>query len=1244
MADTVNLIEQKRKGIRDDLKKEESKLLGNSNNSSNGNGNGNDGDNSGKSSRKSKSKQKLKSKQITHLTLQMNAINTAYSQARQTLEQQTNITNVAINAHYILIATKLDPDTWGEALREPYEILVEAYEELKDENLRMVYAKEMIPVMQVVGGQDNTPSSHFIHLPYIQLFHVHAKSSANANSNESPIIGALIVEQHLLKISEGLRKRISDKDNNNYKKKLVKDAEETLQNHTQQTNDYIRKHYRRTSIKLHPDRNGESFRKQFEEFTDARDVLANEDLRRKYVREMLTVFQTFGKDYMERSHEAWNQKNRPDQAESNGRGRGNGHGNGHGSGKPLTLEGGLHQQMPKGPIIQHTEQEVTVSIHALRPPHEFYARVRSIRVTFKSSANENCIMDMDRADIVKNIKYDRRGAMYGNLILVGSTALNPGNWDVYWYATLDRVGTDPMSPTNATNESMRTKSSAVATFVVVDKAMKMKLEQFRRAEEACRIVKGEVQRTLDKLKSVDAFQRYGCHHKVLVSAGKKIRNLKWAMNATGNSSSIYDPLHSLLEHSRHALAQIQDRMETTTKRKEKKDYIKKFKTFIAGKLESEDPTYWMMECTEASLKEEGGDSNRLYQIFIEGKGKHVLMVDSDMFLEASYRDDLFSPKQVAELADRAEVARAHEAKEEEAAIAAEAKKILEGKRRKELELEVELQKKWSMIGNTVTIHGLKSEKGKLMNGSLGRVLDYCKDKDRFEVLSIETENKMLMKNDNFTIYFYGNASNNDPTSSQNSAPQDKHEQCHSSDEKGTSPKIVRNEEKANIERERPTNRLTRQNDSKVEKRLYVTSSYSKRLTGRKGNKKKDLIAKSGADIKIGREQTASGRVPIDLCGNATSVGKGVALIQQVVGIDNIYDDIGLPRPDPPDGKLETLPVAVDNLSIEESNGKHNLLGNEFRYNMVSEFDSQPLEIQDQDGYIFGINTSVIESVGVHKESKTDTPLSSLAERSHIPNAHSQQSIQSTEIVPNKNLDELLIFLRQQHACFKGDVEQFFKWLVQSEDIDSMDALKEAVSDDEYLQDTMQTGSGSVGLKGFKRKAFQRSVQNYCCQTIVPSIAPNQLDVPSNNGPASNIASDPFGIGSNAFLPSNLYDSDLTSLRTNNTDDNPPNELFCPLDNVLMTDDPVCAADGITYERKSIERWFHRNMGEIMLAEERLKLNPGLQHERELVNRGIRSPLYDIEMPNVCLTSNSNIRNMARAYKSRNDARRESPQY
>ena len=42
----------------------------------------------------------------------------------------------------------------------------------------------------------------------------------------------------------------------------------------------------------------------------------------------------------------------------------------------------------------------------------------------------------------------------------------------------------------------------------------------------------------------------------------------------------------------------------------------------------------------------------------------------------------------------------------------------------------------------------------------------------------------------------------------------------------------------------------------------------------------------------------------------------------------------------------------------------------------------------------------------------------------------------------------------------------------------MSALKEAVSDDEYLDDSMKVGCGSSGIKGFKRKAFQRAVMEF----------------------------------------------------------------------------------------------------------------------------------------------------------------------
>ena len=78
---------------------------------------------------------------------------------------------------------------------------------------------------------------------------------------------------------------------------------------------------------------------------------------------------------------------------------------------------------------------------------------------------------------------------------------------------------------------------------------------------------------------------------------------------------------------------------------------------------------------------------------------------------------------------------------------------------------------------------------------------------------------------------------------------------------------------------------------------------------------------------------------------------------------------------------------------------------------------------------------------------------------------------------NEN-DPLLVFLRSQESCIKGSVDEFYTWLIESEDIDSMMALKDAVSDTNYLNNTMKKGNGISGLKGFKREVFQSAVQEY----------------------------------------------------------------------------------------------------------------------------------------------------------------------
>ena len=46
--------------------------------------------------------------------------------------------------------------------------------------------------------------------------------------------------------------------------------------------------------------------------------------------------------------------------------------------------------------------------HVLRPVHEFYARIRSIRVEISDTDGERHVVEMTRSEIVKNIKFDRQ--------------------------------------------------------------------------------------------------------------------------------------------------------------------------------------------------------------------------------------------------------------------------------------------------------------------------------------------------------------------------------------------------------------------------------------------------------------------------------------------------------------------------------------------------------------------------------------------------------------------------------------------------------------------------------------------------------------------------------------------------------------------------------------------------------------------------------------------------------------------
>ena len=892
--------------------------------------------------------------------------------------------------------------------------------------------------------------------------------------------------------------------------------------------------------------------------------------------------------------------------------------------------------------------------------------------------------------------------------------------------------------------------------LLLDYEQQRKIQDFDLAEQACKVIRGELSNTLHKLRTnqqdssvaMSTSARFGHYHQVLVRARKKCANLHRLMTLTGKSSAAHDSLSSLLAESRLVFAELEKQADAAKKREVKKDDVKRFKAYIASVLESDDPVGWMTSIAEAQLYREGGDVNRLYQLFIEGKGQYTLLIDSEMYKEAALRDDIFSKKQCKDLAQRGEEVADAEAREEEEAAAEEERRKLEEEKFEKMTKEAELRAKWAFVGQNTTIHGLTSEKGKHMNGQFARVMYYSAEKDRFEVQLYTSEDKAYLKRDNLTVY-YGHVPlppkpkpqqqqpkvvkaarpttpppTTTPLPQTDPAASDDNWQCKkctfdnesadASCSMCTTPRPtkqpkqkaavveIKNEVKP-VLLSSETFETTKTNGSdsvKMKKTIYIRSSFSKKLTGKRGRKKKEFVTKSGVDdIQI--ETSAIGNhVPVHLMGSNETISKAISLIEEAIGEENVSDKVpAQPKPTPPKpsspafceaspavsvspptvkapavapapiappvGKNSIPPVPPKEQSLSGIfSGFNKTINGINNHASVSGSETQPGTSQ----YSFGdallprglmdMSLSVpatalpgevpseigINSQGMTRETITEASISSLNDRSN------DASKTYSNFTLNEN-DSLLVFLRSQHQCIKGSVDEFYIWLVKSEDIDSMLALKEAVSDDDYLNDTMKVGNGTSGLKGFKRKAFHRAVMEYSDDTKDTKSAEDVHHQVSQKATSTNGSSAMHEMNGNAFLPSNLFTSpskettsnifsafnDPTSIPsvTNNLSD-PPTELVCPIGLVLMTNDPVLASDGVTYERASIEDWFQKSMSKLRNARENLKWNPHSVPDQRIIRNGICSPVHGSMMRSLALSPNTSIRNMARAYKEKRE--------
>lgn len=178
------------------------------------------------------------------------------TQCQQNLASASNWTRAMVQAEYSKRAVVLDPES------QQYRDLEEAYlffsarvgkndgvpTDEPDEfyhELRIAYVKEMLPVMKKVGSRGDTTRESIAALPYVRQFQCDVR-----------LLHAFRDELHQLAIAQGLRARFNQ-NRDPVKSKILHLVEEVRRRKEAETSELVRKWYRRRSVKLHPDKNGE---------------------------------------------------------------------------------------------------------------------------------------------------------------------------------------------------------------------------------------------------------------------------------------------------------------------------------------------------------------------------------------------------------------------------------------------------------------------------------------------------------------------------------------------------------------------------------------------------------------------------------------------------------------------------------------------------------------------------------------------------------------------------------------------------------------------------------------------------------------------------------------------------------------------------------------------------------------------------------------------------------------------------
>jgi len=533
----------------------------------------------------------------------------------------------------------------------------------------------------------------------------------------------------------------------------------------------VEKHYRQKAVRIHPDKLGEQARPQFELLTAARDVLKNATLRNLYIKEMVSVVHKVGEHFIPSTHQTWVTTNQPDGMQDlrtthRTTVRSNAARQQHAHQQKIQLEGGLLFQKPRVPeivVLDTTARLIRVSLPILRPEYQFYQYIHRIDITFTSPQlipvcydnNNNSDSDNDSNDQANNNNNTHKLSLtrsqitsqiiqnfYPSTIDAGKTILpSEGEWFVSWTATMQDATDKDENDKSQTKYQKSPPSSEACLEIMSAETIRRRIQRIDEDSNAMRSIRriDSVLIELKRHKPGTSTTQYNVLHSAIVRAKGVQRRLFYLLKVTGellvdngkstmtlggerkfNHADITNQPFARLHQKIQDCAPTLLTLQTSRKAEVKKDALKMFKHHIATILESSpDILKWICNVQENDLHEHGGDANRLYQLFVEGKGKaFVLELDSDLLEEASARTDLFTVRQCKDLRLRGKAVKLYE---EEDGIEVLAEKV---KLEKEKEDKLVQKAKLSLVGETVKFRGLASDSGRKLNGKLGKVMEY----------------------------------------------------------------------------------------------------------------------------------------------------------------------------------------------------------------------------------------------------------------------------------------------------------------------------------------------------------------------------------------------------------------------------------------------------------------------------------------------------------------------------------------